>query len=497
MSKGKVFLVGAGPGDPELITLKGRRALEAADSILYDHLAPEALLELASPDARRIYVGKKRSAHAFRQEEISAMLVERALAGECVVRLKGGDPFIFGRGGEEAEALAAAGIDFEVVPGVTTPLGVAAYCGVPLTHREHTSVVSFVSGHDADLIDWDRVGLAETLVVFMGLTALPRIAREICARGRAPETPAMAVRWATRPDQQTIVGTLRTLPALVEQRNMKPPATIIIGEVVRLRGELSWFEKLPLFGQSVVVTRARGQAIDFDRKLRELGANVIGFPTIEIQPAADAAPLDRAIAELDRYDWLIFTSVNGVQQFIARLDASHRDLRALRARLCAIGPATRRALAALHLKVDRMPAEYVAESLVQAFAGDNLEGCRILLPRAAVARDTAPDALRSRGAIVDVVETYRTTMPQSAPALARQIFGGPNSPDWITFTSSSTVNNCVQAVGARALRSARIASIGPVTSATCRKHGLTVAVEASPYTTDGLLAAILGASRSR
>ncbi len=491
MSTGKVFLVGSGPGDPELLTLKGRRVLEAADSILYDHLAPEALLDFARTGAERVYVGKKRSSHTFTQEEISAMLVERAQAGKCVVRLKGGDPFIFGRGGEEVEALAAAGIEFEVVPGVTTPLGIAAYCGVPLTHRDHTSVVSFVTGHNVDVIDWDRVGQAETLVIFMGLTALRRIAREICGRGRSPHTPAMAVRWATRPDQETVVGTLETLADLVEQRKMKPPATIVIGEVVRLREQLNWFERLPLFGQRVVVTRARGQAADFNRRLRQLGATVIEFPAIEIQPAADSAPLDRAIARLDRYDWLIFTSVNGVEQFIARLDVSERDLRSIRARICAIGPATRRALTALHLKVERMPAEYVAESLVEAFATDHLQGQRILLPRAAVARDTAPDALRARGAVVDVVEAYRTGIPEEASRLAGEIFEGPSRPDWITFTSSSTVKNSVQAAGLDALRAVKIASIGPVTSATCREFGLAVAVEASPYTTDGLLAAIL------
>jgi len=491
MPNGKVFLIGAGPGDPELLTLKGKRLLQAADSVLYDHLAPETLLEFVRPGVERVYVGKKRSSHAFTQQEISAMLVARARAGRSVVRLKGGDPFIFGRGGEEIEALAAAGIEYEVVPGVTTPLGVAAYCGVPLTHRDHTSVVSFVTGHNADLIDWDRVGHAETLVVFMGLTALPRIAREIRARGRAPETPAMAVRWATRPDQETVVGTLETLPALVERHGLKPPATIVIGEVVRLREQLNWFEKLPLFGRRVVVTRARSQAAGFGGKLRELGAAVIGFPVIEIRPAADFGPLDRAIAGLDQYDWLIFTSVNGVEQFIARLDASGRDLRNLRARLCAIGPATAGALAALHLKVDRMPAEYVAESLVEAFAGDNLKDNRILLPRAAMARDTAPGALRARGAIVDVVEAYRTAMPESAPARAVEIFGAPNPPDWITFTSSSTVTNFVRAAGLRALDRVKIASIGPVTSATCRRLGLNVAVEASPFTTDGLIEAIL------
>src|SRR6185295_12492520 len=245
----KVYLIGAGPGDPELITCKGRRILETAGAVLYDHLAPEALLDLAPADAERIYVGKKKAAHAFTQEEICAMLIERARRGITVVRLKGGDPFLFGRGGEEAEALVAAGVPFEIVPGVTAPLGIAAYTGVPLTHREHTSAVTFVTGHAVQAIDWDKVGHAETLVIFMGLTTFGEISRELMARGRSPETPAMAVRWATRPDQETLAGTLATLPGLIEQSGLKPPATLIVGEVVRLRDKLDWFGKLPLFGK--------------------------------------------------------------------------------------------------------------------------------------------------------------------------------------------------------------------------------------------------------
>src|SRR5438067_1731952 len=252
----KVYLIGGGPGDPELLTIKGRRVLAQADVVLYDHLAPDALLDLAPPHAERLYVGKKKSAHAFTQEEICAMLIDRARRGLTVVRLKGGDPFIFGRGGEEAEALADAGIPFEVVPGVTTPLGIAAYTGVPLTHRDHTSAVTFVTGHAVEAIDWDKVGHVETLVIFMGLTTFPQIARELIARGRAADTPAMAVRWATRADQETLVGTLATLPQLIAGRALRPPATIIVGEVVRLREKLDWFERLPLFGTRIVVTRA-------------------------------------------------------------------------------------------------------------------------------------------------------------------------------------------------------------------------------------------------
>jgi len=487
----KVYLVGAGPGDPELITLKGRRVLGEADCVLYDHLASEALLRHAPADAERVYVGKKRSAHAYSQEEISAMLVERARRGLTVVRLKGGDPFIFGRGGEEMEALAAAGIPFEVVPGVTTPLGIAAYCGVPLTHRSHTSVVTFVTGHSVDAIDWDRVGAAETLVVFMGLTHLRQIAAEIIARGRAAETPAMAVRWATRPDQQTVTGTLGDLADRVEAAGMKPPATIVIGEVVALRDQFNWYERLPLFGQRIVVTRAQGQAEEFGAKLQVLGAEVVEFPVIAIRPPEDWGPLDAAIERLGSYDWLLFTSVNGVRWFLERLDASVYDLRRLRARICAIGPATRRAVEALHLKVDVMPEEYVAESLLAAFGGEDLAGKRVLLPRAAVARDLIPSEFVRREARIDVVEAYRTVVPAESEPLAKEIFGGPRKPHWVTFTSSSTVKNFLALAGREALDGVRVASIGPVTSETARRHGLTVNVEASPFTMDGLIAALL------
>ncbi len=486
-----VYIVGAGPGDPGLITCKGRDILAHADAVLHDHLANEALLALAPAHAELIYVGKKKSVHAFTQDEICRMMIERAERGLSVVRLKGGDPFIFGRGGEEAEALADAGIPFEVVPGVTSPLGIAAYTGVPLTHRGHTSVVTFVTGHDVAGIDWSKVGQAETLVIFMGLTTFDQIAREIMARGRSAETPAIAVRWGTRPDQETIAGTLASLPGQIRERGLKPPATIIVGEVVRLREKLSWFEKLPLFGQHVVVTRAREQAGALVAKLRALGADAIELPTIETLPAADYAPLDRAIAELEHYDWLIFTSVNGVRYFVDRLDRSGRDLRALRARICAIGEATKNAIEALHLKVDLIGEEYVAESLVEAFRKFDLAGKRILLPRAAVARDLLPRKLGERGACVDVVEAYRTLIPDGAGLRRAEIFGGPHKPDWITFTSSSTVRNFVQIAGAKLLEGVRVASIGPVTTASAKKLGIEVTVEANPHTTDAIVTAIL------
>lgn len=489
----KVYLVGAGPGDPGLITVKGREALARADSILYDNLANRALLELAPPAAERLYVGKKRADHVVPQEEICRMLIERARRGLTVVRLKGGDPFIFGRGGEEAEALADAGIPFEVIPGVSTPLGIAAYSGVPLTHRRFTSEVTLVSGHDVDRIDWERVGRAGTLVIFMGLTHFERIAAEMIARGREGSTPAMAVRWGTRPDQETVTGTLETLPALIRERGLKPPATIVVGEVVALREKLNWFERLPLFGRRIVVTRAREQASTLAEKLRELGAEAIELPTIEIRTAEDDRPLDCAISRLAAYDWLIFTSANGVRFFLERLDRSKVDLRAIRGRICAIGPATARALEALHLKVDLMGREYVAEGLLEAFQPYDLAGARVLLPRAAVARDLVPVELARRGAQVDVVEAYRTVPPEGAAEAAAAIFNILPKPDWITFTSSSTVRNFAAVAGPGALEGVKAASIGPITSATAREVGIEIAAEASVYTIDGLVDAILAA----
>ena len=489
---GKVYLIGAGPGDPELVTCKGRRILEQADAVLFDHLAPAALLDMAPAHAERIYVGKKKSVHAFTQEEICAMLIERARRGLTVVRLKGGDPLIFGRGGEEAEALADAGIPFELVPGISSALGIGAYAGVPLTHRGCSTSVAFVTGHEVGAVDWRTVGQADTLVIFMGMFAFADIARELIACGRSPETPAIAVRWATRPDQESIQGTLASLPQLVAGRGMKPPATIIVGEVVRLRQKLNWYERLPLFGRRIVTTRAKGQADALTSRLKALGADVVEMPTIEIQPAADYGPLDRALGKLNSYDWLIFTSANGVRHFLERLDASSVDLRALRAKICAIGPATRAAIEALHLKVDLMGREYVAEGLLEAFAAHDLTGRRVLLPRAAVARDLVPVELGRRGAHVDVVEAYRTVTPEGAGAEAARIFGGIRKPDCITFTSSSTVQNFVAVAGAAALAGVKVASIGPVTSRTARGLDIVIDSEARMYTVDGLVDAVLG-----
>jgi len=485
----KVYLVGAGPGDPGLITVKGLRILERADSILYDHLAPERLLDCAPPHAEKVYVGKKRSAHEFSQEEISAMLIERARRGWNVVRLKGGDPFIFARGGEEIEALAAAGIPFEIVPGVTTPLGLAAYTGVPLTHREHTSAVTFVTGHNVEAIDWSRIGAVETIVLFMGLVNFAAIAKELIAHGRSSDTPAMAVRWATRADQRTVVGTLATLGHLIEDEKLRPPATIVIGDVVALRDRFNWFEKLPLFSQRIVVTRGREQAPELAQPLEELGAETILAPMIEIAPPENPLGLENAVLHVAIYDWVIFTSVNGVHSFVRVLDQSRSDLRSLRAKICAVGPATRAALEALHLTVDKMGQEYVAESLLEALRPETLKGARVLMPQAAEARDVIPAELRNRGAEVDVVEAYRTIMPRDVAARVQQAI--EKRPHWITFTSSSTVKNWVERGGREALDRMKIATIGPITSATLREFGIAPTVEADPHSIPGLIASLV------
>ncbi|HEU0123166.1 MAG TPA: uroporphyrinogen-III C-methyltransferase [Bryobacteraceae bacterium] len=485
---GKVYLVGAGPGDPDLITVKGRELLGLADVILYDNLASRELLDHARPDAERIYVGKKKSDHSLPQEEICRLLIAYARTHSIVVRLKGGDPYVFGRGGEEVEALAAEGIPFEVVPGVTAALGLAAYTGVPLTHREHTSSVSFVTGHNPDQIDWSRVGHSETLVIYMGLTTIGAIAERLIAAGRSPATPAVVVQRATTPRQHTIFTSLAEIKSVVDAANLKPPATIVIGEVASLRGKLDWFEKQPLFGVNVLVTRAEGQGDEGNRRLRQLGANVLDVPVIAIQPPEDEAPLRSALSNLSVYDWLLFTSANAVSRFFAALLSSGRDARAIRGRVCAIGDKTAAALASAGVRPDRIAPQAIAEGVVEAFAGEDLAGARILLPRAAAGRDVIPVEFRKRGARVDVVPVYRTVVPSES----RERLAAIDRVDWITFTSSSTVKNFLALGGRRLLEAgAKTASIGPATSETMAAHEVRVTVEARTHTMDGVIAAML------
>jgi uroporphyrinogen III methyltransferase/synthase len=482
--KGKVYIVGAGPGDPELITVKGRDLLALADVVLYDNLAAP---ELLPPQGKKIYVGKKKSDHAMSQDEIIRLLIEYAKAGDFVVRLKGGDPYVFGRGGEEAEALADAGIDFEVVPGVTAALGIAAYTGVPLTHRDHNSSVTFVTGHDPDRIDWTRAGHAETLVIYMGLTTIGTIAQRLMEAGRNPDTPAVVVQRATTPRQHTIFTTLSGLKQVVEAAQMKPPATIVIGEVAALRGKLDWFEKQPFFGKTILITRAVGQGDEGGRQLRRLGACVLDIPVIEIQQPDDTAPLQAALAGLQHYDWILFTSANAVARFFDALFAAGKDCRSIRGRICAIGEKTAIALSTKGIRPDRIAEDAIAEGVVASFETENLAGARVLLPRAAVGRDVIPNEFARRGARVDVVPVYRTGIPsESIEKLA-----AVDHVDWITFTSSSTVKNFLALGGRRLLEAgAKAVSIGPATSETMTAHDVPIAVEAAIHTMDGIIAAI-------
>ena len=488
--RGTVYLVGAGPGDPDLLTLRARELLEHADLILYDNLTSREVLEFARPEAERRYVGKKRAVHVLEQSAINALMVAAAHEGKSVVRLKGGDPYVFGRGGEEAQAMVRSGVPFEVVPGVTSALGAGAYAGMPLTHRDYTQSVTMLTGHDVDQIDWRSLARRQTLVVFMGLISFPEIAKRLVAAGLNATTPAAAVRWATRGDQTVVTGTLASLPAAIRHRQLKPPALVVIGEIVRLRQEIDWFDKLPLRGQAVVVTRAAAQSPLLCRRLRRLGAQVFPIPAIGFEPPSEWKLADRAIRNLPNFDWLVFTSVNGVDRFVERLDASRRDLRDLPARICAIGPATADRVRSLHLHVDVVPDEFVAESLAASFRSLRLRGRKVLIPRAQEARELLPKQLAGMGAEVDVVPVYRTVLPASSHEMVSMAWNEGDPPDWVTVTSSSTVRNLARLISVDDLRLSKLASIGPVTSATAREIGLHVATEASPYTTEGLVQAM-------
>lgn len=498
--RGTVYLVGAGPGDPDLLTLRARELLEHADLVLYDNLSSPEVLAFASRHAERCYVGKKRAVRVFEQSAINALMVDAASLGKVVVRLKGGDPYVFGRGGEEAQALLGAGVPFEVVPGVTSALGAAAYAGMPLTHRDYTQSVTMLTGHDVDLIDWKCLASRQTLVVFMGLMSLPKIAERLIAAGLDANTHAAAVRWVTRGDQEVVVDSLAGLSAAVRERGLKPPALVIIGEIVRLRQEIDWFDKLPLRGKTVVVTRAASQSATLCRQLRRLGARVVPVPVIAFDRPSEWGPADRAIRNLPSYDWLVFTSVNGVDRFVERLDASRRDLRDLPPRICAIGPATADRIRALHLRVDLVPGEFVTESLTESFRSIRMTGRRVLIPRAEQARELLPRQLERMGSEVDVVPVYRTVLPGSSREMALAAWNETDPPDWVTVTSSSTVRNLAQLIPAGDLSRSRLASIGPVTTATAREIGLHVSAQASTYTTDGLVEAmcsVVAAERAR
>ncbi|RJQ65687.1 MAG: uroporphyrinogen-III C-methyltransferase [Desulfobacteraceae bacterium] len=499
--RGKVYLVGAGPGAPELITVKGVRCIAEADVLIYDYLAAKALLGHARPTCECIYVGKQGGDHTLAQEEINRLIVAKAKAGKIVTRLKGGDPFIFGRGGEEAEVLAAAGITFEIVPGVTSAIAAPAYAGIPLTHRQFTSTVAFVTGHedpekDDSNIDWESLAKGiGTLVFLMGVKNLPHIVDCLRRYGRPADTPVAMVRWGTTSRQQTVTGTLDTIVECARSAGMRAPAIIIIGRVVRLRDTLQWFERRPLLGKQIVVTRARAQASDLVRRLNELGAECLECPTIQVVAPESWAPLDVAIAALSSYHWLIFTSVNGVDAFFERLSSQGLDVRALgHVRTAAIGPATAERLRCFGLNTDILPSTYQAESVVAAFAKEPIQGLRILLPRATEARAVLPEQLRRMGAEVDEVPAYRTVSAEQDPD---SLIAGlrDNRIDMVTFTSSSTVHNFKALLPEKSaqdlLKGVVVACIGSITAETAKNLGFQVDIIADVFTIEGLCDAIV------
>ncbi len=498
--KGKVFLVGAGPGDPGLITARAMECLKHAEVVVYDYLANENFLNNVPADAEIIYVGKKGGDHTMTQDEINRLLVEKAREKQ-VVRLKGGDPFIFGRGGEEAEVLKEAGIEFEIIPGVTSAIAVPAYAGIPLTHRDFASSVAFITGHErgdraGSRISWDKLATAvDTLVFLMGVKNLPGIVKNLLQNGRSQNTPVAVIQWGTTKSQRTAAGTLKNIVEVVEKEGITAPAIIVVGEVVALRSTLNWFESKPLFGRTILVTRAREQASEFVAMLEEHGARCLVFPTIRIIHPESWSKLDSAIGRLDTYDWLIFTSVNGVRFFFERLFASGKDVRDLNGiKLCAIGPKTAEKVQSYGLRLDFVPSEYRAEAIIEGLGKEDIKGKRVLLPRAAVAREILPEKLKELGAKVDVIEAYRTVLPEKIDRSVEEALTN-GEVDCITFTSSSTVKNFAKFFAPQDLqekgRAPLIACIGPITAETARELGFEVDIVPEEYTLNALTGTIV------
>jgi uroporphyrinogen III methyltransferase/synthase len=496
------------------MTARSLALIAGADAVFYDRLIPPGALSGAREDAELVYVGKQPGVPSVPQEEIGARLIEAARAGKSVVRLKGGDPFVFGRGGEEGEVLREAGVEFEVVPGVTAGVAATAYAGIPVTHRDDASAVAFVTGHEdpekaESALDWDALArFPGTLVFYMGVKRLAENAAALIDAGRDPEQPAAAIERGTWPGQRTVGATLGTIAAAVEREAVGAPALIVVGPVAARRERLAWLERRPLHGRRVVVTRARAQASGLAATLRDLGAEVVELPAIRIEPRIESEEVRRAVESIREYSLVCVTSPNGARLLFEALrdpktpaaggisasgvdtapGAGGRDARALaNATVAAIGPGTARALRSLGIVADVVPERFVAEALVEALAGVEVEGRRVLVARAAEARDVLPDALRKRGAEVDVVSLYETIREQPDAGAIEAAQGA----DYVTFTSSSTVTNLTAALGDRFPKSARIVSIGPVTSDSARAVGLEVDVEATQHDIDGLLAALL------
>ena len=498
MKPGKVYLVGAGPGDAGLITVKGLDCLKKAEVVIYDRLLDERLLDAAPQGAERIYAGKTAGYHAKKQSEINQLLVEKAKEGKTVVRLKGGDPFVLGRGGEEALALEQHGLLFEVVPGITSAVAVPAYAGIPVTQRRVASSFAIITGHEDPTkgqtsIAWDRLATGvDTLVFLMGTGNLSQIVRKLIDNGRDPATPVAMIREGTSPSQKTITSTLAGIVAEARSRNFNPPAVIVVGEVVNLRPKLRWFDNQPLFGKKVLVTRARRQASALSQLLLERGARPFEMPAIEIEDIADTGQLDRAISSLEDYQWLVFTSPNGVAAFFLRLYALKRDARWLKGiKIGVIGPATAAAVEERGLRPDYIPKAFTTDGFLAGLKDQDVKGCRFLIPRADIAPGELIDGINQLGAEAHEVTAYRTVAAAEAIAQGKQLLE-KGEIDVITFASSSTVSNLLKALDGNLalIQEATVACIGPVTAATAEKAGLKVAIAAREHTIPGLVAAI-------
>ena len=498
---GKVYLVGAGPGDPGLITVKGLECVQKADVIIYDYLANDRLLDQRRPDAELIYVGKQGGTHTLPQPEISSLIVKKAREGNTVARLKGGDPFIFGRGGEEAEVLVDNNIPFEVVPGVTAATAVPTYAGIPLTHRDYTASVAFVTGHEdptkeGSRVYWDRIATGiGTLVFFMGMKNLRNIIDNLVSHGRSPDTPVALIQWGTRTDQKVVSGTLHDIVPNVEEAGIGPPALIVVGEVVRLREKLNWYESKPLFGKRVIVTRSRDQASVFSEMLIDRGARPIEFPSIEVIPPSSWSELDEAIQALEQYTWVIFTSANAVKFFMKRLGDRGQDVRQLKGiSICAVGPKTAEALELCGIKADLIPSEFKAEGVLAALGGMNVKGLKFLIPRAKVAREIIPEKLKELGADVTVATAYENVKPAGTVDHVRRLFEEKKI-DVVTFTSSSTVHNFVEMLDQKRYKDfidgVAVACIGPITAKTAGQFGMTVDIMPQEYTIPALVDAMV------
>lgn len=498
----KVSLVGAGPGDPGLFTLRGMELLREADVVVYDALINPDLLKYAGKNAELIYVGKVAGKHSLPQEEINSLLLQCAREKGKVVRLKGGDPYIFGRGGEEAEYLAKAGIPFEEVPGISSAIAAPAYAGIPLSHRDFCSAITIVTGHEnpeknASALDWDALARSKaTLVFVMGMKNLPFIAAKLISAGMAPDTPAAVIYRGTTPMQRSLCAPLAELPSAAAAANFTNPSVIVVGRVVSLHENLDWIKNRKLLGRRILVTRAREQASELADMLAKEGAEALEFPSLAVHALSDYSRVDAAIEGLDGYDWLIFTSVNGVRFFWERLDKAGRDSRALaNIKVAAIGPATGLALEKKGVKPDLIPSSYVAEQVAEAILqmeGGSMTGKRALLPRAAYARMALPDTLARAGAQVDVIPVYEA---KPVEANAEQIIGliAAGELDCISFASSSTVRNFLSIIPPDLLKGKKapaLASIGPITSKTLQEHGLKAAIEPEQYTIPALVQAI-------